>query len=401
MHKEYGPVVRVAPNELAEGMYGVPAFLPPHLQNTTNKEHHRALRKALAPGFSDASLRAQESVMAEYIHLFIRRLNEKSKNGALNLELWYRYVVFDIICELAVGESFRCLESDDLHPWIQAMVDGGKAIGFLTAINMYGPLATVINAMISRPAAAMMRLNSDMARPIIEKRLEAGDRPDLINPLIRLHGGKASPLLFNATTIVGAGAETSAGTLTAVTSLLIDAPEKLERLAEEVRSAFQSESQITAEAVSRLPYLVACLDESLRLFPQTGSPSLRVADRDTVISGVPVPKNTIVGIWTYAMYRDPTLWTDPNEFHPERFLGDPKYSNDVREAFKPFFTGSRDCIGQNLALLEMRLILAHMVFNFDMSRTDDPASKNWVSKQKNTYIVWDKTPLPVQLTPVR
>ncbi|RYP54707.1 hypothetical protein DL768_000531 [Monosporascus sp. mg162] len=361
MHKEYGPVVRVAPNELARGMYGVPAFLPPHLQNTTNKEHHRALRKALAPGFSDASLRVQESVMAEYIHLLIRRLKEKSKNGALNLELWYRYVIFDIICELAVGESFRCLESDDVHPWIQAIVDGGKAVSFLTAINMYGPLATAINA---------MECNMD-------------------------------ELLSNATVIVGAGAETSAGTLTAVTSLLIDSPEKLEKLTEEVRSAFQSESQITAQAVSRLPYLVACLDESLRLFPQSGSPSLRVADRDTVIGGVPVPKNTIVGIWTYAMYRDPTLWTDPNEFHPERFLGDPKYSNDVREAFKPFFTGSRDCIGQNLALLEMRLILAHMVFNFDMSRTDDPNSENWVSKQKNAYIVWEKTPLPVQLTPVR
>ncbi|RYP92324.1 hypothetical protein DL770_001526 [Monosporascus sp. CRB-9-2] len=376
MHKKYGPVVRVAPNELARGMYGVPAFLPPHLQNTTNKEHHRALRKALAPGFSDASLRAQESVVAEYIHLFIRRLKEKSKNGALNLELWYRYVVFDIICELAVGESFRCLESDDLHPWIQAMVDGGKAVSFLTAINMYGPLTTAINAMISRPAAAMMRLNNGMESNMDE-------------------------LLSNATTIVGAGAETSAGALTAVTSLLIDSPEKLQRLTEEVRSAFQSESQITAEAVSRLPYLVACLDEALRLFPQTGSPSLRVADRDTVISGVAVPKNTIVGIWTYAMYRYPTLWTDPDEFHPERFLGDPKYSNDVREAFKPFFTGSRDCIGQNLALLEMRLILAHMVFNFDMSKTDDPNSTNWVSKQKNAYIVWEKTPLPVQLTPVR
>ncbi|RYP12486.1 hypothetical protein DL765_007285 [Monosporascus sp. GIB2] len=376
MHKEYGPIVRVAPNELAfvdarawKGMYGVPAFLPPHLQNTTNKGHHRALRKALAPGFSDASLRAQESVLVEYIHLFIRRLKEKARNGTLNLELWYRYVVFDIICELAVGESFRCLEGDDLHPWIQAMVDGGKAVSFLTAINMYGPLATVVNAMISRPAAAM---ESDM-----------------------------DELLSNATVIVGAGAETSASILTAVTSLLIDHPDKLERLAEEVRSAFQSEGQITAEAVSRLPYLVACLDESLRLFPQTGSPSLRVVDKDTIISGVPVPKNTIVGIWTYAMYRDPTLWTDPNEFHPERFLGDPKYSSDVREAFKPFSTGSRDCIGKNLALLEMRLILAHMVFNFDMSRTDDPNSANWVSKQKNAYIVWEKTALPVQLTPVR
>jgi cytochrome P450 len=98
-------------------MYGVPSFLPPHIQNTTNKEHHRALRKALAPGFSDASLRAQEPIITKYIMLLIQRLKLKSRQGPVNMELWYRYVVFDIICDLAFGSSFQCLESDGLHPW--------------------------------------------------------------------------------------------------------------------------------------------------------------------------------------------------------------------------------------------------------------------------------------------
>lgn len=48
----------------------------------------------------------------------------------------------------------------------------------------------------------------------------------------------------------------------------------------------------------------------------------------------------------------------------------------------------------------MRLILACMIFNFDIQRTTDQSSKDWVYKQKNLFIVWDKTPLPVQLTPV-
>lgn len=100
-----------------------------------------------------------------------------------------------------------------------------------------------------------------------------------------------SDLIINTNVIVGAGAETSAGTLTAATAFLVDNPDKLEKLKLEVRSAFQDESQITADAVSRLPYLVACLDESLRLFPQTGSPSLRFTDKDTTIAGVPVPKS--------------------------------------------------------------------------------------------------------------
>ncbi|KAI0967161.1 isotrichodermin C-15 hydroxylase [Xylaria arbuscula] len=424
LHEKYGPVVRLAPNELAFRdprawkdimggglsdipkwirMYGVPAFLPPHVQNTISKEHHRALRKALSPGFSDASLRGQEPIMAKYVDLLIQRLKAQSVQGPVNVELWYRYVVFDIICDLAFGESLGCLESDDLHPWIGAMIEGGKPMGFLTALNMYPALAAVVNTLLSFVAKGHMRLHAEMVKPLVERRLQIGDRPDLINPLIRLQGKQNSnldELIANATVIIGAGAETSASILTAVTSLLINNPHKLAKLNAEIRSTFTSQDDITAEAVSRLPYLVACIDETLRLFPQTGSPSLRLTDKKTTIIGIPVPENTVVGIWPWALFRAPSLWTDASEFHPERFLGDPKYVNDAREGFKPFFTGSRDCIGQNLALIEMRLILAYMVFNFDMERTADPNTKDWIHKQKNLFIVWEKAPLPVQLKPV-
>lgn len=86
----------------------------------------------------------------------------------------------------------------------------------------------------------------------------------------------------------------SASILTAVTSLPIDHPEKLDKLVAEVRSVFASRESITAEAVTRLPYLVACIDEALRLFPQTGSPSLRPTDKRTTIVGVPVPENVCI-----------------------------------------------------------------------------------------------------------
>ncbi|KAI1077886.1 isotrichodermin C-15 hydroxylase [Whalleya microplaca] len=424
-HKKYGPVVRTAPNELSfidprawrdvmsggaselpkwGGMYGVPAFLPKHIQNTTNKEYHRILRRTLAPGFSDASLRAQEPMVIKYVDLMMKRLREKCAEGPLDLELWYRYVIFDIICDLTVGESFKCLESDGLHPWIAAMMDGSKYMGFLTALNMYPTLAAMLNPVLGFASKGMMHLHDQMVTPLVEKRVAAGDRPDLLNPLIRLYRDNKSSmeeLITNAQVIIGAGAETSAGMLTALTSFLIDNPDKLEKLVSEIRSTFENESEIRAEAVSRLPYLIACLDESLRLFPQTGTASLRQTDRDTVISGVSVPKDTVIGIWPWAIFRTPTLWKDPEEFHPERWLGDPKYENDAREAFKPFFTGSRDCIGQNLALMEMRLIITRLIYNFDIQRSSDPRSHNWSRKQRNTFIVWEKTPLPVQLTPVR
>lgn len=56
---------------------------------------------------------------------------------------------------------------------------------------------------------------------------------------------------------------------------------------------------------------------------------------------------TIVGIWTWTLFRSPHFWTDGEDFRPERWLGeDVRYVDDRRELFKPYFTGSRDCIGQ-------------------------------------------------------
>ncbi|KAI0482079.1 isotrichodermin C-15 hydroxylase [Xylariaceae sp. FL0804] len=426
MHKRYGPVVRIAPDELAFqdprawrdvmgggaseipkwiGMYGVPSFLPPHLQNTISKEHHRTLRRAMAPGFSDASLRAQEPMLTKYIDLLVRRLRQKCEGGnPVDLQLWYEYVTFDIICDLAVGESFLCLESDGLHPWVAAMVDGGKPMSLLTAINVHPVLAAILNPFLGMLGKGSVRLHSEMVKPVMLRRLDAGNRPDLIEPLVKLYENENSTieeLITNAMVVIGAGAETSAGTLTAVTAFLIDNPDKLEKLASEVRSAFQEDKQITAVAASRLPYLVACIDEAMRLFPQTGAASLRCTEKDRLIAGVPVPKDTVVGIWAWPLFRAPSLWTDPEEFRPERFLGDEKYAEDAREALRPFSAGTRDCIGQNLALMELRTILARMVFNFNMRRTSDPNSQNWPRNQRNLYFVWEKSPLPVQLTPVR
>lgn len=182
LHRKYGPVVRVAPNELAFAdpsswkdvmgggskelakwgdAYLIPEFMPPHLQNTVDKEHHKMLRRAVAPGFSDQSLRAQEGLIAKYIDNLIERLREScvaqppskaglstyaenSGSAIVDLERWYRFTVFDIIGDLALGESFGCLNGADFHPWIRGITDAGKVMWLLTAASMY-PVAKKVS----------------------------------------------------------------------------------------------------------------------------------------------------------------------------------------------------------------------------------------------------------------
>lgn len=100
----------------------------------------------------------------------------------------------------------------------------------------------------------------------------------------------ATDMISHATVFIGAGSETTAGVLTAVTSFLLENPDKLERLKQEVRGTFKSQAEISLDAVNgRLPYLVACTDEALRLYPQTGVPSLRITGENDIICGIPVP----------------------------------------------------------------------------------------------------------------
>ena len=96
----------------------------------------------------------------------------------------------------------------------------------------------------------------------------------------------------------------------------------------------------------------------------------------------------------WALYRRASYWHKPSEFHPERFLGDAEFASDRRDALQPFHVGPRNCLGRNLAYSEMRLILARVVWNFDMKIADE--ARDWV-KQKN-YIMWKKGELKVWLT---
>lgn len=118
------------------------------------------------------------------------------------------------------------------------------------------------------------------------------------------------------------------------------------------------------------------------------------------------------------MYHDQRHFTDPSSFHPELFLGDPRFANDNFEVLQPFNVGPRNCLGRkyvtacldlvssfvvltgfltSLAYAEMRVILARMVFNFDLRIAEE--SKGWMERQK-IFLFWQKLPLNVHLTPV-
>ncbi|CAD5333390.1 unnamed protein product [Arabidopsis thaliana] len=164
-----------------------------------------------------------------------------------------------------------------------------------------------------------------------------------------------------------AGHETTALLLTWTTMLLADNPTWQEKVREEVREVFGRNGLPSVDQLSKLTSLSKVINESLRLYPPaTLLP--RMAFEDLKLGDLTIPKGLSIWIPVLAIHHSEELWgKDANQFNPERFGGRPFASG---RHFIPFAAGPRNCIGQQFALMEAKIILATLIskFNFTISK---------------------------------
>lgn len=101
----------------------------------------------------------------------------------------------------------------------------------------------------------------------------------------------------------------------------------------------------------------------------------------------------------WAMYRSETHFKNAAAFYPERWLSWNGYDN--RDAFEPFSLGPRNCIGKNLALVEFKIILARIFFNFNLSLREGQRDMGWEWGDQYIYMLWKCDPMVVQVTEAR
>jgi cytochrome P450 len=121
-----------------------------------------------------------------------------------------------------------------------------------------------------------------------------------------------------------------------------------------------------------------------------------------VIGGHWIPGGTSVSVGGWAASHNPANFRDCDTFIPERWLDD-AYSADIKSGMQPFSLGPRGCIGKNLSYMEMRIILARLVWNFDVISTDgawqwDPEGE---MKHMKAYTTWQKPDLNARVVRVQ
>lgn len=146
-----------------------------------------------------------------------------------------------------------------------------------------------------------------------------------------------------------AGSETTATVLSGMLYHLLRNPSCLSRLTHEIRSSFASENDINLNSTTRLQYLHAVLEESMRIYPPVPTSLPRVTPKPgQIICDKFVPAGTSVGLHHYSCYHSAENFFDPDAFHPERWLKgeDPRFADDRKDAFHPFSHGPRNCLGK-------------------------------------------------------
>ena len=142
----------------------------------------------------------------------------------------------------------------------------------------------------------------------------------------------------------------------------------MRKLQAEVRTEFAAMDEISGERLSRLPFLSACAQETLRLLPPANGKTAQRTAPGGMIADTYIPAGTLVSADIYSIQRSPLYFADPASFRPERWIdngpGSP-YEKDVRAAHRPFLIGTRACIGRTMAIQSIRLITAKLVFRYD------------------------------------
>ncbi|CAN8270322.1 unnamed protein product [Cochlearia groenlandica] len=174
-----------------------------------------------------------------------------------------------------------------------------------------------------------------------------------------------------------AGTDTSAQTIEWVMAEIINKPNILERLRDEIDLVLRKTRMIQETDLPNLPYLQAVVKEGLRLHPP-GPILMRKFDKSCAVNGFYVPEKTTLIINVYAIMRDPDSWEEPDEFKPERFLASSskrrEKKDEIREQnlkYLPFGAGRRGCPGENLGYIFLETAIGMMVQCFDWKITGD------------------------------
>ncbi|KAI0877790.1 cytochrome P450 [Hypoxylon argillaceum] len=338
-------------------------------------------RRTLNPAFAPVSIKNMFGEMLDITSQLALKWARHGPESQIDVSADFTRLTLDTIALTAMGTRFNSFYHDDYHPFVQR----------------FGAIFAEIQRRSNRPAwytwmhwtaNRQFDENSDFIKSFCadvlarRRRLENDspiDREDVFTAMLHRRDpvtGKqlTDPMIIdNMITFLFAGHDTTAGLLSFLIFELIRNPEAYARVQEEVDCVLNG-GAMTVDHLNALPYIKACLFETLRLEP----PAQMIAVTPLVKDGVPV---TLGGRYPMhhgqsalvcipALHRDPSVFgDDATEFRPQR-MTEENMKKLPRNAFKPFGNSPRNCIGSDFAMQEATIAVAVLFQKFDFALAD-------------------------------
>ncbi|KIW96446.1 uncharacterized protein Z519_03515 [Cladophialophora bantiana CBS 173.52] len=429
LHKKYGSIVRIAPNyysiddadaiktiyghgsNFVKGKWYIASNNPknkhPDLFTDLNPETHAVNRRNVASLYSMTSLVAMEPNAVACADILVQKLTEFANSHVpINLQVWLQYYAFDTIALITLSKRFGFLDTGkDNGSMIAAL---HSYLLYLSKVGVYHEWHYFLNWILSLlPNGGMHYMGSFMRQQVLEgqrqksksalEKDESKPTDDFLTKLLRMHALQPDRFPMESVfstcgTNIGAGSDTTSVSLAGILYHLMKAPATLEKLRHELDQAIEERGStdiLSFQEAQKLPYLQAVIKEGLRCHPATGLPMVRVVPKGGAkIVGRYFPEKTEVGVNSWVMHANKKIFgPDAEEFRPERWLESPERAAEMNRYILTFGAGSRTCIGKNISLLEISILIPELVRKFDFALVDPnrplEMENVWFVKQKN------------------
>lgn len=337
LYNKYGPFVRVGSSDLMIAHpLGVPAVHGaqskcrkaswydedwPRQSIHTSRDHefHGDRRRVWSQSFSDKALRGYESRIALYNKALIDRLGEHGGQG-VNAAKWFNFYSFDVMGDLAFSKDFGMLRSGEQHFAVKLLDDALGVQGFKLPTWIFRMLIA-IPGLTEKYWRFIQYCDEQLAAKMAE---EKSDKPSLKDVLLAPAGPRPSrqgllTLRSDSRTIIVAGSDTTAASLSHIFYLLAKHPEHVVKLRQELLPLMNSDGTFEHQKVHRADHLNATINEALRLYPVPPTAIVRKTPPEgIVVDGTHIPGN--MNVWTpqYIIARSEAAYERPFDFVPER-----------------------------------------------------------------------------------
>lgn len=365
--------------------------------NVTDPKSHATKRKLLNLVFTEQFLKAASPLLVSHIDRWVELLKSDADgdgwSSPRNMATWIDQLVFDILGDLCFGQSFNTKEPGEnklkqIPHLVMQHVNAGYKLSKSPLFDLFLFLQPRgLDKLLERARKKPLKEYNDFIEASVDARIAShksgtSTRRDMFHFLLTAVDPETNlpafadrnRLLSEARLLVLAGTDTTGLTLSALFFYLSHHPPVLDKVTAEIRTTFNAADDIVlGQKLSGCKYLRACIDETLRLSnPAPGDLPREVLPGGAVIDGRAYPAGTNVGCAAWAMGRNESVYKNANAFRPERWIATADDGNSaadvakLKKVFLPFSTGSMNCAGQNLALLELLLVSGRTLWATDV-----------------------------------